>query len=183
MRAIPPTQWNDGRDPPRAAEVRRLLVSAGQTLQRDERGSRLYVDRAAQLVAGRLERSPRRRGGLSPLQLLLLRAYIECNLHTPILVAELARIVDLSTSYFRSAFRARFGIAPHAFIVRARVLRAKHLMRCTTAPLKQICVDCGFADAPHMTRAFRRREGITPAAWRRKSKAHQAQEVELHAAC
>jgi hypothetical protein len=35
-------------------------------------------------------------------------------------------------------------------------------------PLSQVALDCGMCDQPHLSRAFRRIVGTTPAAWRRQ---------------
>jgi transcriptional regulator GlxA family with amidase domain len=37
----------------------------------------------------------------------------------------------------------------------------------TTRSFGAVGFACGFADQPHLTRIFRRRTGLTPAAWRR----------------
>jgi AraC-like DNA-binding protein len=49
----------------------------------------------------------------------------------------------------------------------ARVEAAAGMLAETKRSLGAIGFVCGFADQPHLTRAFRRRTGLTPAAWRR----------------
>ena len=43
--------------------------------------------------------------------------------------------------------------------------RAKELL--SKLPLADVALACGFADQSHLTRTFRRLEGMTPAAFRR----------------
>jgi AraC-like DNA-binding protein len=49
----------------------------------------------------------------------------------------------------------------------ARVEAAAKMLVGSTRSLGAIGFVCGFADQPHLTRVFRRRTGLTPAAWRR----------------
>jgi transcriptional regulator GlxA family with amidase domain len=61
-------------------------------------------------------------------------------------------------------------VSPHAYIVLARLDEAKRLMRQTAEPLCAIAATCGLADQAHLSRLFRRTEGMTAAAWRRSAK-------------
>ncbi len=49
----------------------------------------------------------------------------------------------------------------------ARVEAAAAMLAQTARSLGAIGFACGFADQPHLTRVFRQRTGLTPAAWRR----------------
>ena len=50
----------------------------------------------------------------------------------------------------------------------AAVLNAARLIRTTSSSLAEVALASGFVDQSHMTRAFRRGLGITPAAYRRR---------------
>jgi AraC family transcriptional regulator len=58
------------------------------------------------------------------------------------------------------------GVPPHQFILRTRVERAKRLLANTHIPIAHIAAECGFCHQEHLTRAFRRLTGTTPAAFR-----------------
>ena len=104
---------------------------------------------------------------IAPWRARLLKAHIQANLNIVIRREDLARLAGLSVSHFSRAFRLSFGCSPHAYVVRARVARARDLMSGTSAALGQIAVECGFADQPHFCRHFRKFMQVTPAAWRR----------------
>lgn len=63
------------------------------------------------------------------------------------------------------AFRAAYGVAPHAWLVQTRLLRARQLLA-AGAPPAAVAASCGFADQSHLGRWFRRAYGVTPAAYR-----------------
>jgi AraC family transcriptional regulator len=108
------------------------------------------------------------RGGLAPWQARRAEAMIEKNLGAKLSVGALAEAVRLSPSHFRRAFRHTFGIAPHGYILRRRVDRAKELMQTTNDALADIALACGLADQSHFSTVFRRIERESPNAWRRR---------------
>ena len=63
------------------------------------------------------------------------------------------------------AFRAAYGVAPHAWLVQTRLLRARELLAGGERPAA-VAASCGFADQSHLGRWFRRAYGMTPAAYR-----------------
>jgi AraC-like DNA-binding protein len=64
------------------------------------------------------------------------------------------------------AFRAAYGLPPHAWQTQVRLARAKALIAAGT-PLAEAAAAAGFADQAHMTRLFRRVLGCTPGAYAR----------------
>jgi AraC family transcriptional regulator len=151
-----------------------LLAVATVALDTDPRVTRRCIRRAAALLGIDVTRPDAAaarsclRTGLPSWQADRLRSYIESNLDSTIRATELARVVRLSTSHFFRAFRKSFGESPAAYIMKRRVLRAQGLMLKSRMPLSQVALDCGMCDQPHLSRAFRRIVGTTPAAWRRQ---------------
>lgn len=52
--------------------------------------------------------------------------------------------------------------------MKARVERAKDLLKEGNTPLAAVAIRVGFADQAHLTRVFRKIVGTTPGAWRRE---------------
>lgn len=62
------------------------------------------------------------------------------------------------------SFAAHFGLTPHAYLMQRRASRARDLIR-SGSPLAAAAFESGYADQSHMTRDFRRRYGLNPAAF------------------
>ena len=101
-----------------------------------------------------------------PMNQLKVLTYINSNLSGALLVGALARLAGVSCSRFHRAFRLRFGITPHAYVIRKRIELAQSLMLTTKDSLSQIALACGMTDQSHLTRTFRRITGQTPRQWR-----------------
>jgi len=74
----------------------------------------------------------------------------------------------LGTDRFRlsRAFKAAFGLAPHAYLVQLRLARARRLLAGGFSPADAAAA-VGFADQSHLGRWFRRAYALTPAQYRR----------------
>ncbi|MGV1802690.1 AraC family transcriptional regulator [Agrobacterium vitis] len=79
---------------------------------------------------------------------------------------DLAKVADASRFQTLRAFQAMTGLTPHAFILQQRANQARRLILSSRNSLADIAAACGYADQSHMTREFKRRYGLTPAAFR-----------------
>jgi AraC-like DNA-binding protein len=105
--------------------------------------------------------------GLAPWQLRRACAFIDAHLCDDPSVSELVRECRLSTSHFARAFRQSTAMAPHRWIMKRRVERAKEMFLEGELELVQIALTCGFSDQSHFTRNFGRSEGHSPGKSRR----------------
>jgi AraC-like DNA-binding protein len=90
---------------------------------------------------------------------------IECihaDLSKPLSLLDLAASADMSVRHLCRAFRAATGCAPHQFILRSRVERAKELLQKSNCSLIEVAEDVGFSSQAHMATAFRKLTGLTP---------------------
>lgn len=106
------------------------------------------------------------RGGLAPALRRRLVDYIDAGLDGEITLAELAGLCALSEFHFARAFRASFGLPPHAWLIARRLDRARRLLRDGDLPLTAVAAACGFASGSHLTRRFRDALGATPSQYR-----------------
>lgn len=106
------------------------------------------------------------RGGLARWQELRAKEYMEAHLEHNISLLELAALCQLSVSWFGRAFKHSTGMTPHRWLLTRRIARARALLAATEHTITHIAHQSGFADHSHLTREFRRFEGLTPAAWR-----------------
>lgn len=92
--------------------------------------------------------------------------YITENLSEPLSIESLASKVSLSPFYFSRLFKRETGIAPHEYVLNARIDKAKYLLRTTKMPLKEIAFSCGLGNECNFSSTFRRRCGCTPKSYR-----------------
>jgi AraC-like DNA-binding protein len=83
----------------------------------------------------------------------------------PVSLAELAALSGVSRFQLLRAFAREVGTTPHAYLVQRRVTLARRLLAVGKTPA-QAALDAGFADQSHLTRAFVRYIGVTPARYR-----------------
>ncbi|MEM5429525.1 AraC family transcriptional regulator [Cupriavidus oxalaticus] len=106
------------------------------------------------------------RGGLSAQARRTVRDWIESHpAHNPTL-GELAALAGLSEFHFARMFRVSFGMPPHAWILRARLERARQLLAEPRPGLNEVAARAGFASASHLSHRFRAAFGVTPGTWR-----------------
>ncbi|ARK60332.1 AraC family transcriptional regulator [Burkholderia pseudomallei] len=81
---------------------------------------------------------------------------------------ELACKLDLSTRQLERLFKAQTGKSPQAFAKQVRLRTAAWLLTSSDRTVADIASSCGFADASHLGREFRKQFGAPPAAYREK---------------
>ncbi len=84
------------------------------------------------------------------------------QLHTGIMVRDLAARVGLSMSRLARLFRAELGVTPSAYLQSERMTRARLLVERTSLSIADIMLQVGVADPSHFARDFRRTHGFSP---------------------
>lgn len=161
----------------RDATLENVIRHGVLRLDWDEPAERIAVTQAANMLftylASRFtnRRGPLAvRGGLAPVVLGRVTAFIEAHLHQPLTVGDLAAVAGLSAYHFARMFRASTGTSPHAFVLARRVARARQMIARPgreAPPLAEIAAACGFASQSHLTQRFRAATGQTPGAYAR----------------
>jgi AraC-like DNA-binding protein len=118
------------------------------------------------LDTGTIAAEQEQRGGLPARMLKSIEEYIDVHLEKALTVEELAFHLGISPSYFARSFRSSVGLAPHAYVMRRRLLRAQELLASTDLPLIDIALATGFADQSHFSRRLHQMTGVPPRAFR-----------------
>ncbi len=102
-----------------------------------------------------------------PLVALRARDYLHAHLDQDLGLDDLARACGVDRFRLSRAFKAAFGLAPHAYLIQLRLAKARRLLAAGHAPAL-VAMTLGFADQSHLGRWFRRAYGLTPAHYRRR---------------
>jgi AraC family transcriptional regulator len=105
-------------------------------------------------------------GRPGPTALNRAREYILDNLARPLTVTRLAAVAGMRVRDFSRQFRMRWGVPPHEYQLRARIERARALLRTGEHDLPTLALTLGFCDQSHFHRHFRRIVGLSPGAFR-----------------
>ena len=103
--------------------------------------------------------------GLPPFLLRRLDEYIQANLSRNIALADIAEVVNLSTSHLTKLFKQSKGISLYQYVIHCRIKRAKQLLKRKTT-IAEVATEVGFADQSHLTYHFKRHVGVTPKAFK-----------------
>ena len=95
--------------------------------------------------------------------------FIRKNYSYPLTVDGLAARCGVDRSYLFRLFKRYLGISPQEYIIRYRLERAEVLLKTTSLSVTQIQLSCGFGDLCHFSRLFKKRYGLSPAAFRQES--------------
>jgi len=162
------------RDPVIEAVVTQLATETRGELS----SGLLYADSACEFLAhhllqrySTLSKVPSRPlGGLPAHRLKAVKDYIDENLGSAISLHELAGLARVGVRHFERAFRQSLGMPPHRYVLERRVSVARDLLlSCPMLRIEEIARRLGFSSSSHLSSAFARRTGCSPAAFRRKN--------------
>lgn len=91
------------------------------------------------------------------------------SIGAPLSIGRMAAQLRVGRRKLERHFRAALGMAPLEADRLIRIGQAKHLLRTTGRSATQIAADTGFCDLPHLIRAFKAAEGVTPDAFRQSA--------------
>jgi AraC family transcriptional regulator len=131
----------------------------------------VYGESIGAVIGGELiaraghERVPER-GTLRAGDRAFLLEHIESNIAEPLRLGELAGLIGMNQAAFCRAFKMSLGQAPHQYLIRRRIDKAKRLIASSQLPLAEIAVMCGFASQTHLSDTFNRFVGHAPGRYR-----------------
>jgi AraC-like DNA-binding protein len=104
------------------------------------------------------------------------KLFMDGHFAEPIDLAAICWEASFSKFHFIRLFREVYGATPKAYLSGLRMDRASQLLD-QGLPVADACLGAGFESAPTFCRAFRKRMGTTPAAYR-KARAERARHVQ-----
>ena len=80
---------------------------------------------------------------------------------------KMAEKLSISPGYFSVLFKKHTGLSPIQYLNKIRMDHAKHLLKNTKLPIKQIAEESGYANIHHFSNAFKKETGTSPSEWRK----------------
>ena len=114
-------------------------------------------------------RIPSEHSGVSYALVARARRYIEAHAAEPIALADVAREVSLSPSYFHSLLTGATGKTPHEYLIFCRIALAKRLLWDTEIPIPEVAERAGFGCQQYFGRVFKKETGLTPGKYRKNA--------------
>jgi AraC family transcriptional regulator len=156
--------------------IEAIAIALRDEVDRQSPDAAIYADAAAQFLAVHLLRrhcsvaleATESAAALDRYASRRVTDYVHAHLDREIRLAELAGIAGLSPYHFARRFKAATGLSPHRFVVRARILAAKDLLRSGRDSVAAVAFAVGFASVSQFTAQFRRWAGTSPARFRQR---------------
>jgi transcriptional regulator GlxA family with amidase domain len=163
-------------DPSRAPTMTatlQLLVAEGMTAGPAstfvlQRLVEILLVHALRELATRSAGDPRKLAAIADPAIHSSLELIHRGLAMPWTVASLAKRVGMSRSTFAERFTTLVGEPPLQYLARWRMARAGELLRSSTTRINEIATSVGYASVPSFNKAFRKWQGVTPAAFRER---------------
>ena len=102
-----------------------------------------------------------------PTNLLEVLRRVEAKPQLEWSVEDMAQVAGLSPSAVFGHFRQKLETSPHQWLMDLRIRLARERLVTSTAPLKSIAADIGYANPESFSRHFKKATGLTPGLYRK----------------
>ncbi|MBS1567463.1 MAG: AraC family transcriptional regulator [Bacteroidetes bacterium] len=97
-------------------------------------------------------------------------AYMRENVHNPVTLKELSAQALLSTSHYSALFKKKTGFPAMEYFNHIKIQKACQYLEFTNSSIKEISYKLGFNDPYYFSRLFSKLMGVSPAAFRNRTK-------------
>jgi AraC-like DNA-binding protein/quercetin dioxygenase-like cupin family protein len=97
--------------------------------------------------------------------------FIEEHYQEPISLATIASAVGLTPGHLTTVVRRKTGRSVHRWITERRMAEARRLLRQTDLTVETVAASVGYRHSSFFIKQFRRNHTVTPATWRRRTRA------------
>jgi AraC family transcriptional regulator len=156
-----PMQWAGGPTRWILERLHRELAAAGDASPLVIEG--LVLELAGEAGRARAERRP-------PAWLRAVEERLRADFRGQHSLSELAGEVGVHPVHLARAFRRWYRCTCGELVRGLRVQHAAERLAESDAPLSAVALEAGFCDQSHLTRCFKRATGLTPAAYRSRSR-------------
>jgi AraC-like DNA-binding protein len=100
--------------------------------------------------------------------LRLFKEKLDTGFANEVRITESAEQTGFSPVYMRRSFAARYGCSPKEYLDQLRSEHAVRRLRFTVDSITDIARACGYADVYQFSKAFKKRNGLSPSEYRRE---------------
>jgi len=97
------------------------------------------------------------------------KQYIEHHFSEAITVEQIAQLVGVERTHFSKMYRKAYGLSPIDFLLQLRMQEAELLLVHTSYKIIEIAQAVGYQDISSFSKAFKKRVGMSPIAYRERS--------------
>ncbi|WP_380180430.1 arabinose operon transcriptional regulator AraC, partial [Kalamiella sp. sgz302252] len=151
-------------------EFERLFTTIEQTHTSGKRfAEELAMNLLERLLLRAVEEDPRTHQQIRDPRIIEACQYVTNNLAGELKIDEVANHVCLSPSRLAHLFREQMGINLLRWREDQRIIRARLLLQTTQEPIATVGRIVGYDDQLYFSRVFRKRVGVSPSDFRRRS--------------
>ncbi len=144
-----------------------LAVKLYREFRAPDRFSPLAFEGLALEIVAAVSRRAVRAEGRPPRWLGRVTEMLRASLQGEVSLRRVAEEAGVHPVYFARQFRRHHGCTVGEYVRRLRVEAACREIACSDVPLSEVADRVGFYDQSHLTNAFKRLTGMTPAEYRR----------------
>lgn len=101
-------------------------------------------------------------------------SFLERHYMEPLTLEEIAAAAHMSSRTLLRAFSRTLDLTPMQYLSRVRIHRAEELLCTTSASITEIAALVGIDDSNYFTRLFKKWNGVSPRAWRKRGEGRKA---------
>lgn len=153
----------------KSGRIRELIGKIESEMEQQRAGYigmvRCYLLEILLLTMRELEGAQTAAGGQDPVG--FLKAYVSEHYAEPLKLSELCRNAGYSLPYLSQRFKKESGIGFVEYLQNYRILQAKRLLTDRRLSVGEVAEAVGYRDVKFFSSCFRRRSGMSPAAFRK----------------
>lgn len=97
-----------------------------------------------------------------------VRDYVFCHIHEAIRVRDIACHIGVTPNYLSEQFSHLMGMSLKQYIIEEKITSSEQLLKYTDYSLQEISSFCAFSSQSRFSVYFQRKNGITPARYRKR---------------
>lgn len=97
-----------------------------------------------------------------------VRDFVFCHIHEAIRVRDIAEHIGVTPNYLSEQFSELMGMTLKQYIIEEKIINSEQLLKYTDYTLQEISSYCAFSSQSRFSVYFQRKNGITPARYRKR---------------